>query len=115
VNVPTDYATLRGQCRPLSEAAIADNPTLTLVRGWYFCPVWNIEEQHWWTERPDGTIHDPTARQFPSAGAGVYREFAGVFTCEECGREFAEGTGYETGNSCVICSSECFGRIVGIE
>jgi hypothetical protein len=110
---PTDYTTFRGQCRTLSEAAIAEDPTLVPVRGWYFCPIWNVEEQHWWTKRPDGSIYDPSARQFPSAGAGDYREFTGTFICDECGQEFTEETGYPTGNSWLICSSDCFGAVVG--
>jgi hypothetical protein len=64
-----DYAKYRGRCREMSEALCAQDSTLTLVRGHYFCPFWG-EQAHWWCQRSDGTIVDPTARQFPSKGAG---------------------------------------------
>lgn len=104
---------LRGKCKSMAEEAVTADPSLRLVRGWYFCPIWSTNEQHWWTARPDGSIYDPTAAQFPSLGAGMYEEFAGTFECEECGREFPEDEAYPTGNSHLVCSTECFGRMVG--
>lgn len=104
---------LRGKCKELAEAAVVADPTLRLVRGWYFCPIWGTDEQHWWCERPDGTVVDPTAGQFPSLGHGFYEEFDGIFVCEECGREFPEKEAYPTGNSHLVCSTTCFGRMVG--
>jgi hypothetical protein len=71
------YQLYRGKCRELSEAACAEDATLKLVRGHYYCPVWRSVEPHWWTERPDGSIYDPTAKQFPSGGSGVYTPFDG--------------------------------------
>lgn len=105
---------LRGKCLPTSEEAVDKDPTLRLVRGWYFCPIANREEEHWWTERFDGTVFDPTAVQFPSNGSGVYTEFTGSFACDECGKYFVEADGYDTGNGLHCCSSECFGRMVGL-
>ena len=100
---------LRGRCREMSDKAAAADPTLTIVRGWYDDPVWGAQE-HWWCKRPDGTIVDPTAAQFPTGGVvSLYREFAGMFPCAECGEEFAEGDGYD-----VCCSGECYGRMVGV-
>lgn len=58
------YKRFRGKCREMSEKAVLEDPTLTLVRGFYFCPIWNSEEPHWWCKRADGTIVDPTAAQF---------------------------------------------------
>jgi hypothetical protein len=102
-------ASLRGKCEEMSKAAVEADPTLRLVRGWYVDPVWGREE-HWWTERPDGSIHDPTAAQFPMGGvADWYEEFTGTFPCEECGRDFAEVEGYGR-----CCSAACFGRMVGV-
>lgn len=105
---------LRGRCKELAEAAVAADPSLRLVRGWYFEPHWSREEQHWWCETADGTIVDPSAGQFPSLGLPeLYTEFAGTFDCEMCGREFTEAEAYPTGNSHMVCSTECFGRMVG--
>lgn len=109
----TDYQTFRGKCRELSEAACAEDPTLTLVRGHYFCPIWNRTEPHWWTVRPDGTIHDPSARQFPSAGLGYYEPFDGMVDCENCGRSILEEDGHPCGRY-VCCSERCCLRLVGL-
>ena len=101
---------LRGKCKESAEAAVADDPTLRLVRGWYVDPVWGREE-HWWTERPDGTIYDPTSRQFPLGGvAEWYEEFGGVYPCAECGVEVPEAD--LVYGAC--CSGECYGRMVGV-
>jgi hypothetical protein len=101
---------LRGKCRPYAEAACAADPTLTLVRGWYCDPIWGREE-HWWTVKPDGTIHDPTSAQFPMGGvAEWYEEFAGVYPCQECGAEVPEADLVE---GC-CCSARCFMRMVGL-
>lgn len=109
---PTGYDLFRGKCKELSEAAAAADPTLRLVRGHYFCPIWNTNEPHWWTVRPDGTIFDPTARQFPSAGAGIYEEFDGFFSCAECGKSVAEAEAHFESRY-AFCGYECFGRFVG--
>ena len=81
---------LRGKCKELAEKACAADPTLTLARGWYIDPIWGREE-HWWTVRADGTIHDPTAAQFPMGGVGAwYEPFDGLYPCMECGKEVPE-------------------------
>lgn len=49
----SDYLKFRGKCKELSEAACAEDPSLALVRGHYYCPIWNVTEPHWWTVRPD--------------------------------------------------------------
>jgi len=62
-----------GKCFEYSNKAVQNDATLALVWGYYVCPVWDDEPQpHWWTVRPDGSICDPTAIQFPSNGAGQY-------------------------------------------
>lgn len=102
---------LRGKCREYSEAAVAADPSLSLIRGWYVDPIWGRQE-HWWTTRPDGTIFDPTSAQFPFGGvAEWYEEFEGVYPCMECGTEVSEET-IQTNQGC--CSGRCFGRMVGI-
>jgi hypothetical protein len=109
---PTTAAyALRGRCRELSEAAVSADPSLRLVRGWYHDPSWGAQE-HWWTERPDGSIFDPTAAQFPQDGiACLYEEYRGVFPCQGCGVEVHEEN-EERYDSC--CTYTCYGRMVGV-
>jgi len=109
----TNYQKYRGRCKELSEQAVKNDPNLTLVRGWYWCPISNKEEMHWWTTRPDGTIYDPTAKQFLSNGIGEYREFDGNYTCDECGKIVSERECTPMGNY-VACSTKCAMRLVGL-
>lgn len=111
--ITADYQQFRGRCKELSEAACAADPTLRLVRGHYFCPIWNRDEPHWWCEREDGTIVDPSARQFPSNGMGIYEEFDGWCTCSNCGKEVREEEASFDSNY-VFCSYECHGHFVGV-
>lgn len=103
---------LRGRCHELASDAVQLDPTLRLVRGWYRCPVWG-DQQHWWAEREDGTIIDPTAAQFPSAGVGRYIEYQGMLPCEQCGDAVAEDVAYLPGNGMAFCSLDCYGRCIG--
>lgn len=108
-----NYLEFRGRCKELAEEAVCLDPTLTLVRGHYFCPLWNTEEAHWWTTRTDGSIFDPSAKQFPSAGLGIYTPFNGLVSCSNCGKEIPEEeTSFES-NYC-FCSNRCHGIFVGI-
>ncbi len=109
----SDYRRYRGRCKSMCEEAILADPTLKLVRGHYYCPIWNCEEPHWWTLRPDGTIFDPSTRQFPSNGLGIYTPFDGMVTCVECGKEMPEEDAVEAG-SYAVCSSRCYGSLVGV-
>jgi hypothetical protein len=107
-----DYAKYRGKCKEMSEALVAADPTLTLVRGHYFCLQWG-EQAHWWCKQPDGTIVDPTKYQFPSQGRGAYVEFDGIVECSNCGKQIKEEDGdYES--NYVFCSYECHGQFVGV-
>lgn len=74
------YRLLAGKCESVCRAIAAAHPEFRLVRGHYFCPVWNRDRAHWWLEAEDGTVYDPTRDQFPSKGAGTYKEFDGVCT-----------------------------------
>lgn len=107
------YRLYRGRCKELSDAACAADPTLRLVRGHYWCPMWNTEEPHWWTVRQDGSIYDPSREQFPSRGSGVYTEFNGLIPCAECGKEVREEDADIDGNY-AFCSYRCHGRFVGV-
>lgn len=109
----TDYSKYRGKCKEYCEAAILRDPSLVLVRGRYWCPIWNTDEAHWWTKKSDGSIFDPTAKQFPSKGHGTYTEFDGTVTCEECGRSIQEEHIVQVGNY-ACCSQMCACRLVGV-
>lgn len=111
--IAQDYKEFRGRCHELSLAAVDADYTLRLVRGHYYCPFWNVDEPHWWTVREDGTIYDPTARQFPSNGAGVYTEFDGMVECANCGKEVPEEkASFESRYA--FCSYKCHGHFVGV-
>ncbi len=107
------YKRYRGQCHRLAVKACELDPTLTLVRGHYWCPFWNTEEPHWWTQRQGGTVYDPARLQFPSRGSGEYTPFNGMVSCAECGKEVAEENADIDGNY-AFCSHICHGRFVGV-
>lgn len=109
-----DYEKYRGKCKEMSEALVAADPTLTLVRGHYICPQWG-SQPHWWVRKTDGTIVDPTAAQFPSKGRGTYVEFNGMVECAECHKSLPESEATIIGNGhYAVCSNECHGRFVGV-
>lgn len=110
--IAADYIQFRGKCKELCEAAINDDPTLTLVRGHYVCPFWG-EQAHFWTVRADGTVFDPSCRQFPSNGHGIYIPFSGKVNCAECGKELLESEA-SFDSRYAFCSGECHGRFVGV-
>ena len=107
-----DYLKYRGKCKEMSEAAVVADPSLTLVRGHYHCPLWG-KQPHWWTTRQDGTVYDPTKNQFSSKGIGEYVPFNGTVSCEQCGKEVHEDDATFYGNF-AFCSGECVCRCVGI-
>lgn len=110
----TDYERYRGKCKELSEQAVACDPTLTIVRGYYWCPIWG-KQAHWWTIYPDGTIYDPTKDQFPSKGLGEYEPFNGMVECSQCGKEMKEKDAEFDGNGAyAFCSVRCHGRFIGV-
>jgi hypothetical protein len=111
--IQADYLKFRGKCKELSEQAVKEDPTLRLVRGHYFCAVWNSNEPHWWTVREDGTVYDPSKAQFPCNGMGIYEEFDGIVPCAECGKEVEEKDAKLTGNY-GFCSNACAMRFVGL-
>lgn len=107
------YLLYRGKCKEMSEALCAKDPSLTLVRGHYFCPIWNSDEEHWWCVDAEGGIVDPTRLQFPSKGMGIYTPFNGILACAECGKETPEAEATIYGNY-AFCSGRCAARFVGI-
>jgi hypothetical protein len=108
----SNYEKYRGKCKQFSEFACFVNPSLTLVRGHYHCPLWG-EQAHWWTTYHDGSIYDPTVKQFPSGGAGEYVKFNGLVNCYECGKEISEEQAIIMSNY-AVCSDACAFSLVGL-
>jgi len=109
-----DYLTFRGKCKELAKERCRQDPTLRLVRGHYFDALWGEDLAHWWCEKPDGTVVDPSCRQFPTNGHGIYTEFDGVVTCDNCGKQLPEGDAVFMGQY-PACSNRCAGAIVGVD
>lgn len=108
----TDYLEYRGKCKELAEQAVQADPSLRLVRGFYHCPMWG-KQQHWWCERSDGTVVDPSVKQFPTQGAmATYEEYDGNIECEYCNKVVPEDKAYVYAHH-VYCSYTCFGHDIG--
>lgn len=108
------YRLFRGKCKEYCEALLLQNPSLTLVRGHYFCPIWGSNEAHWWLVDKDGSITDPTVRQFPSNGHGIYEPFNGKVKCSNCNKEMTEEEIRDSHSNYVFCSGSCHARFVGL-
>lgn len=107
------YRKYRGTCREACEAAVKADPTLILVRGHYFCPIWNSNEEHVWCVDQAGKIVDPTVEQFPSKGLGFYIPFDGYVDCAQCGKKILEKDAEMAGRF-PVCDGRCYGRLVGV-
>lgn len=104
---------LRGKCKELSEALVTQDPTLRLVRGHYFCPIWGKQE-HWWCESPEGKVFDPTKLQFPSGGIGDYVEYDGFVECAQCGERMQEQDAHFEGNYPLCKNTNCAMFFLGL-
>ena len=115
--VAADYREFRGRCKELCEAEMAKDPTLTLVRGHVFVPLWpsDPEQPHWWLKKPDGMIVDPSWRQFPGSQPRPeqYFEFDGMVECSNCGKEMKESEA-SFDSRYAFCSHRCHGQFVGV-
>ena len=109
----SDYMKYRGKCKEMSEALVKADPSLRLVRGHYYCPIWNRNEPHWWCVNKKGEIIDPTAKQFGSGGAGEYTEFDGSCECSQCGKKGKEED-FTHESRYSFCSYRCHGKFVGV-
>ena len=109
-----DYKKYRGKCKEFAEQAIKDDPSLTLVRGFYWCPITNRKEMHWWTKHQDGTIYDPTVAQFLSGGIGEYEEFDGFYECYHCNQKVHESKARHFGTR-VFCGENCIRDCFGLD
>lgn len=111
----SDYLKYRGKCKEFSQKLAIENPDLILVRGYYYCPISNKDEQHWWCKNKlTGEIIDPTSKQFLSKGFGDYREFDGNINCCECNKKIKEDEAQNAGKY-PVCSYECYGKLVGVK
>ena len=108
-----DYQKYRGKCKEMAEAACKDDASLRLVRGYYFCPMWG-QQPHWWCERTDGSVVDPSAKQFPSKGIGDYIEFDGNVDCANCGKTMREDSVPYAEGRYAFCSYCCYGQFIGV-
>ena len=111
MNEQSDYVQYRGKCQQMSEELVKNSTGLMMVRGFYYCPIWNREEPHWWCEDIYGNIIDPTAKQFPSKGNGTYTVFDGYLECCQCGKRF-HYLEEASGSNHPVCSYQCYGAMV---
>lgn len=109
-----NYKKYRGKCKQFSDQAVKEDPSLRLVRGYYYCPFTNEEEQHWWCEKPDGTIVDPTKLQFLSAGSGIYREYDGTVHCSQCNAHLLEKDAEFEGRYAFCKDTDCHLKFIGL-
>lgn len=110
-----NYLKYRGKCKEFAEELARNSGgKLTVVWGYYYEPMWSREEAHFWCVDTNGTIYDPTKKQFPSNGVvEFYREFDGIFQCEHCGSDMKELDAKQCGRF-VVCSTSCACRLVGV-
>lgn len=109
-----DYKIYRGKCKEMVDELVASDTKLTAVRGHYWCPIWNRDDAHWWAVRNDGEIIDPSSKQFPSKGNGIYTPFSGIVPCAECGCEMQEEDVARFEGNYAFCSTKCAMRFVGL-
>lgn len=101
---------LRGTCKTAAEQLAKEDPSLTVVRGWYIDVHWGRQE-HWWCVRADGGIVDPTVEQFPTGhvpGLRQYEPYEGIHPCPGCGTAVREDRNYSG-----FCCGACYGSTVG--
>jgi len=105
----SNYEKYRGKCKEFSVDACAEDSTLTLVRGHFRCPITDKREPHWWTTRPDGSIYDPTQKQFVywTDDPKNYEPYDGTCRCKICDKvTLEEDTCFYGKNT--FCSGECY-------
>ena len=111
----SDYIKYRGKCKELCDKLIEEFPHLKIVRGYYYDPIWNRKEPHWWCLNEKGGIVDPTYKQFAAGGIKEnYEEFNGLVCCENCGKETKEEEIIECGRY-PVCSTSCGMHLVGLK
>jgi hypothetical protein len=58
-------ASAYGKCYEATTAMVSAFPELRRVRGQVITVLWG-ERDHWWCVAPNGSVVDPTKRQFPA-------------------------------------------------
>ncbi len=107
-----NYKKYRGRCKEFVDAEIEKDPTLKAVRGWYDCP-YDGRQAHWWCVRLDGTIFDPTQKQFKGPFVPyLYIPYTGTMPCCYCGEEVEVSKAVADGNR-GYCSQRCYGKDIG--
>ncbi len=107
-NVP-EHKDAYGKCASVVKAMAEAFPELRVVKGHVFT-TWG-KRAHWWLTTPNGTIVDPTVRQFEAVGEyepWVPGDEVRVGKCMNCGDEIwkvLETLDKDPGNP-GICSSE---------
>ncbi len=84
-------------------------PSLAVVSGHALCLYPWGKRGHWWCVEPNGTIVDPTAKQFPAIGRyEPYTEGDDIRLgkCMSCGDEIW-GSDPEAVYSTILCSKDC--------
>lgn len=115
----TDYEKYRGKCKEYCQELAITNPSLEIVRGYFYEPFWREKEPHWWCKTPEGDIIDPTVKQFPSWQLALitpeffYEEFDGMCECAECGKVIPEEEA-RFDSRYAFCSTKCNMRFVGL-
>lgn len=119
LDVTNNYSLYRGKCKEYCEELVAEDASLRLVRGFFHEPLWSEKQPHWWCVQKDGTIIDPTVKQFPSwqfsfiTPEEFYEEFDGYCECAECGKRVKEEEA-RFDSRYAFCSSQCNMRFVGL-
>ena len=102
-NNTTNYNDAYGKCKEVTQKMQNVFPELTLIRGFYHCPIWK-QRCHWWLVDSQNNVIDPTARQFPSNGSGEYirwneKDKEPTGKCINCGEYCYDGG--------TVCSDKC--------
>ena len=100
-----------GSCAEWTKEMNYAFPELIRVRGFYHCPIWG-RRTHWWLKTQHERIVDPTARQFPSKGMGVYEEVPDDKIEEEVPTGVCMYCGVEVYKCADFCSDVCSNNMV---
>lgn len=111
-NDPTDRQVLRARCSEFTKLFVEKFPHLKRVSGFYgeYDPEGvGLNEEHWWCVDTDGSIVDPTVKQFTYVQS-IYTEYnedlhqVRLGRCMNCGEDIFGKI--SEGHKC-ICSDEC--------
>lgn len=103
-----DY--VAGLCADATRRMVVAFPELKRVAGTAYSAMRTTE--HWWCVAPDGTVVDPTARQFSGCGVVEYVPWkpgdeVRVGRCMNCGEDIYERVESLQGSRREICGETC--------